>query len=123
MTDMRSVGRHALLDAYGCTTELLRDARALESVLLAAAAQAGARVLHAHFHTFGGAGGVTGVVVLAESHISIHTWPECGLAAVDVFLCGTVSPDVVCETVAQALGAERYDVVLCERGGDGLQAT
>ncbi|WP_051255689.1 adenosylmethionine decarboxylase [Conchiformibius kuhniae] len=82
------MNRHGLLDAYGCPPDLLRDASALQTVLQTAAQAAGATVLWAHFHTFGGAGGVTGVLLLAESHISIHTWPEHGFAAADVFVCG-----------------------------------
>ena len=60
-----------------------------------------------HFHTFGGEGGVTGVLLLAESHLSIHTWPEHGFAAIDIFLCGRLRPEAAKETLQHALKAER----------------
>jgi S-adenosylmethionine decarboxylase len=53
-----------------------------------------ARVLFSHFHAFGEGQGVTGVVLLAESHITIHTWPECGFAAADIFMCGSAQPEL-----------------------------
>lgn len=90
---MRSVpfapGLHLLLDLQGCCG--LDDAERLETVLREAAAAAGAQVLGAAFHPFPG-GGVTGVVLLAESHITLHTWPEARFAAVDIFMCGASDP-------------------------------
>ncbi len=83
-----AVGNHIRADLYGIDAALLRDGPALESLLRRAALEAGARVLSSHFHSFGAEAGVTGVVLLAESHISIHTWPECGMAAADIFMCG-----------------------------------
>jgi S-adenosylmethionine decarboxylase len=86
-----ALGRHLLADFYGIAVHVLNDARALEATLIAAAQAAGAVPLESRFHTFGG-GGVTGVVLLKESHISVHTWPEHGFAAVDVFMCGNARP-------------------------------
>ena len=83
----RSLSRHGLLDLYGCNPALLRDEGRLKTILAAAAQAAQATVLDSRFHTFGGAGGVTGVLLLAESHISIHTWPEHHFAALDIYLC------------------------------------
>ena len=83
-----AIGNHILADLYGINTALLQDGPALESLLRRAAIDAGARVLSSHFHSFGAEAGITGVVLLAESHISIHTWPECGMAAADIFMCG-----------------------------------
>jgi len=83
-----TLGNHILADLYGIDAALLRDGPALESLLRRAAVDAGARVLSSHFHSFGDEAGVTGVVLLAESHISIHTWPECGMAVADIFMCG-----------------------------------
>jgi S-adenosylmethionine decarboxylase len=84
-----AIGGHILADLYGVDASCLCDAAALEQLLRRAARDAGAHVLSSHFHSFGSTGGITGVVLLAESHISIHTWPESGLAAIDIFMCGS----------------------------------
>jgi S-adenosylmethionine decarboxylase len=88
------LGWHLLADLHGVPADRLRDGAALESLLRRAAVQAGARVLASRFHAFGPGCGITGLVLLAESHISIHTWPECGVAAADIFMCGTADPNV-----------------------------
>ena len=84
----RSIGQHCLLDVYQINGYWLQDAVAIEELLRQAAQAAQAHILTSHFHTFGGNGGVTGVLLLAESHISIHTWPEHHYAAIDIFMCG-----------------------------------
>ena len=86
-----ALGRHLLADFYGIAAHVLNDAQALEATLVAAAHAAGAVPLERRFHSFGG-GGVTGVVLLKESHISVHTWPEHCFAAGDVFMCGNARP-------------------------------
>ena len=86
-------GMHMLADLDGVDPGMLRDAGMLERVLKYAAREARATVLFSHFHAFGDGGGVTGVVLLAESHISIHTWPEHGFAAVDIFMCGSANAE------------------------------
>ncbi|UOP00203.1 adenosylmethionine decarboxylase [Kingella potus] len=100
-------GRHGLLDLYGCDASILRDADRLHTLLAQAAAAARATILHSRFHTFGGAGGVTGVLLLAESHISIHTWPEHRYAAADIFLCGKMPAEAARRTIEQGLSARR----------------
>lgn len=80
-------GTHVLIDMHGATR--LDDCAHVETVLREAAIAAGAEILSCHIHHFGEGQGVTGVVLLAESHASIHTWPERGYAAIDLFLCGT----------------------------------
>ena len=83
-----AVGHHILVDLCDVDAATLCDGETLERLLCGAAVAAGARVLSSHFHSFGAGGGITGVVLLAESHISIHTWPEHRLAAADIFMCG-----------------------------------
>ncbi|MCE2510819.1 MAG: adenosylmethionine decarboxylase [Alphaproteobacteria bacterium] len=83
-------GLHILLDFWGC--ERLDDLEAIERALRTAVAAAGATLLNLHLHHFASSGGVSGVAVLAESHISIHTWPERGYAALDIFMCGSCDP-------------------------------
>ena len=87
---MKYAGMHLLVDLWGATN--LADPALIDTALRAAAVKAGATILHSHFHHFTPNGGVSGVVVLAESHISIHTWPERSFAAVDIFMCGACNP-------------------------------
>lgn len=83
-------GTHLIIDLYDAKN--LDDPDRIEAVLVDAARRAGATVLSADFHHFQPNGGVSGVVVLAESHMSIHTWPERDFAALDVFMCGDCKP-------------------------------
>lgn len=87
---VRYAGGHLLLDLWGARN--LTDPEAIETALWEAALAAGATILHTHLHQFGDGGGVSGVLVLAESHISIHTWPERDFAAIDIFMCGACDP-------------------------------
>lgn len=85
--DYVAPGQHLLIDFWGCRH--LQDAAGIETAMRRAAAACGATVLDVHLHSFGENAGVTGVAILAESHISIHTWPEIDYVALDVFVCGS----------------------------------
>src|SRR3954464_2593978 len=100
------LGQHSLIDYHGCDAARLKDTPALRRALLEAVAEAGGTIVTDTFHTFS-PHGVSGVVVIAESHVTVHTWPEHGYAAVDVFSCG-VSLDhaLISEHIKSALGAE-----------------
>ncbi|HEY6927915.1 MAG TPA: adenosylmethionine decarboxylase [Steroidobacteraceae bacterium] len=111
-----AVGNHILADLYGIDAALLRDGPALESLLRKAAVDAGARVLSSHFHSFGAEAGITGVILLAESHISIHTWPECGMAAVDIFMCGAGDAERALEFLVRQLVPTDSESVSIGRG-------
>ncbi|MBF0095127.1 MAG: adenosylmethionine decarboxylase [Alphaproteobacteria bacterium] len=87
---VRFAGTHLLVDMWDAHD--LDDIDVVERSLREAATAAGATILHVHLHHFTPNGGVSGVIVLAESHISIHTWPERGYAALDVFMCGSCDP-------------------------------
>jgi S-adenosylmethionine decarboxylase len=87
---VRFAGMHLLVDLWGANN--LTDPATIDGALREAAEAAGATILHSHFHHFGPDGGVSGVLVLAESHISIHTWPERDFAAIDIFMCGACDP-------------------------------
>jgi S-adenosylmethionine decarboxylase len=87
---VKFAGTHLLIDLWGATN--LGDPDLIDAAMRAAAEEAGATILHSHFHHFSPNGGVSGVVVLAESHMSIHTWPERDFAAVDIFMCGACDP-------------------------------
>ncbi|WP_107868330.1 adenosylmethionine decarboxylase [Neisseria subflava] len=111
-------GNHGLLDLYGCNEAILKDQGRLKTALVAAAQATEATILTEHFHTFGGAGGVTGVLLLAESHISIHTWPERRFAAIDAFICGGMKLEKVKEILCRELAVERVDWTVVNRGSD-----
>ena len=83
-------GSHLIIDLW--EAEGLNDRDRIETALIDAVKAAGATLLHIHLHTFSEGGGISGVAVLAESHISVHTWPEKGYAAFDVFMCGDAEP-------------------------------
>ncbi len=83
-------GLHGIWDIHGVAAEKLSDEQAILLSLHQAAQVVGARVLQSHVHHFGCNMGVTGVLLLAESHISIHTWPEHGYGALDIFMCGQI---------------------------------
>ena len=110
MTDpvISQVGTHVLIDVRGA--KRLDDPAYLEGVLRRSAEAAGATILQAHFHHFGPAMGVTGVLMLAESHISIHTWPETGFAALDIFMCGAAKIEAAIEVIEQAFGDAEIEV-------------
>ena len=109
-------GRHLLADFHGVAAGRLGDAVAIEALLRAAADAAGATPVAGHFHPFGPGLGVTGVLLLKESHISIHTWPEHGFAAVDVFMCGDARPERAVEVIQAALAAESVSLREVARG-------
>jgi len=112
----QAAGTHLLADLHGIAAGPLHDAAAIEALLRGAAGAAGARILHGHFHAFGPEQGVTGVLLLAESHISIHTWPEAGFAAVDIFMCGAARPQLALEHIEQALRPRTRQVRAVARG-------
>jgi S-adenosylmethionine decarboxylase proenzyme len=86
---MNALGLQILAEYYSCDRELLNNAGAIEKYMKHAALEAGATIVTTAFHTFNPFG-VSGVIVIAESHLSIHTWPEYGYAAVDIFTCGDI---------------------------------
>jgi S-adenosylmethionine decarboxylase len=102
MTSARRSGKHWIVEFYGAHS--LGNTRVIRKALRSAALRSGATLLKTQLHHFGEGGGVTGVALLAESHISIHTWPECDYAAIDIFMCGErCSP-------AKALASLRNDL-------------
>ncbi|PRC94691.1 adenosylmethionine decarboxylase [Solimicrobium silvestre] len=109
-------GQHLFADLYGINPDKLNDAATVELLLRESANAAGATILCSHFHAFGSGQGVTGVVLLAESHISIHTWPEFGFAAVDIFMCGNSKPDRALDVIQSALQASKSSVQTISRG-------
>lgn len=107
-------GAHLLIDIWGASR--LDDPAHIDAALCKAALAAGATILHSHFHHFTPNGGVSGVVVLAESHISIHTWPERDFAAVDIFMCGECNPHDAIPILQGAFSPSRMDIDEQRRG-------
>lgn len=107
-------GAHLLVDFWGASR--LNDPELMQKALCEAAESAGATVLHVHVHEFGGGGGVSGVAVLAESHISVHTWPELDYAAFDVFMCGNCRPDIAARVLDKYFRPARSEVIEQKRG-------
>ncbi len=111
---VRFAGMHLLIDLWGATN--LDSPELIDETLCAGAVAAGATILHSHFHHFTPNAGVSGVVVLAESHISIHTWPERGFAALDVFMCGACDPYKVVPYLKAAFGPDSVRISEQKRG-------
>ncbi len=113
---MKPLGRHVLAEIYGCDFEILNDVKKVEEIMVNAALESGAEVREYVFHKFSPQG-VSGVVVISESHLAIHTWPELGYAAVDVFTCGdTVNPWDACNFLTRQFGAKDMAAQETKRG-------
>lgn len=113
---MKALGRHILAEFFECDTHILNDSKLIEIYMKQAAIDCNATIINSVFQTFN-PHGVSGVVVIAESHLAIHTWPEYGYAAVDVFTCGdTVDPWVATRSLQEALKAKKVTTVELNRG-------
>lgn len=110
-----AVGKHCILELYDCDCARLDDEAFLRDTITTAAKRAGATLLNLITHRFEPQG-VTGLALLAESHISIHTWPESGYAAVDVFTCGDhTMPEKACQVLWEELGSGRHKLTSFRR--------
>ncbi len=110
---MKTIGRHLIAEYYECSSHVLNDTEIVRRAMLDAAHAVGATVLGDVFHHFDPQG-VSGTVVIAESHLSIHTWPENGYVAVDIYTCGGLDPRKGFELLAERLqaGSSRVQEVL-----------
>lgn len=111
---VKYAGTHLLIDLWGATR--LDDIELVEEALRKSAIEGGATILHCHLHHFEPNGGISGVVVLAESHISIHSWPERGYAALDVFMCGDCDPYKAIPVLKEAFKPEFVTLSESKRG-------
>src|SRR6185369_187493 len=113
---MVNLGRHIIVEFYGCPQELLNEVTHIEQSFIQAAQASDATVINSTFHHFSPFG-VSGVVVIQESHLAIHTWPEFGYAAIDIFTCGhTVDPWVCYKYLYDALKAAHGSAIEMGRG-------
>ena len=111
---IRFAGKHLIIDLFGA--KRLDDIAFIDATMRDCIEVSGATLLHLHLHHFTENGGVSGVAVLAESHISIHSWPEYGYAAMDVFMCGETEPHLAVEVLRRAFRPERVEVAEHRRG-------
>ena len=111
---LKFAGRHLLIDIWGATN--LDNLSHVEATMRAAVEAAGATLLNLDLHYFTPNGGISGVAVLAESHMSIHTWPERGYAALDVFVCGTADPYKTVPVLKKAFNPEQVQLTDHRRG-------
>lgn len=120
---MRSLGHQIVAEFYSCDKELLNNVEYIRNNMLEAAVKSGATIVTETFHHFS-PHGVSGAVIIAESHLAIHTWPEYGYAAVDLFTCGdSVSSEVGFSHLRQALKATHVSTMELHRGQvDMMQA-
>ena len=117
---MNSLGRHILVEFFGCKPEIMNDVAGIEKSMVDAASTAGATVINSTFHHFSPYG-VSGVVVIQESHLAIHSWPEYGYAAVDLFTCGeAVDPWISFEYLKEKFEAQNYSAIELRRGSRAL---
>lgn len=113
---LEQLGRHILVEYYNCDMEILKCHSKIEKMMVEAAEKANATVVQSVFHLFN-PWGVSGAVVIQESHLTIHTWPEFGYAAVDLFTCGdSVNPWVAFDYLNDQLKAERSESMEVTRG-------
>ncbi len=113
---MKALGRHLLIEFYGCDSAILDDVAGIEEHMRTAARKANSTIVNSTFHRFKPYG-VSGVVVIAESHLSIHTWPEYGYAAVDLFTCGdSVDPWKAFEYLKNVMNSQDQSVIELQRG-------
>ncbi len=101
---MKTIGRHLIAEYYDCQQDLLNSVAFIRDMMLRSATEMGATVVGETFHAFS-PHGVSGTVVIAESHLSIHTWPENGYVAVDIYTCGGLNPNIAFAQIGRELGA------------------
>lgn len=114
--DKGQLGKHILVEFYNCDEEILNDADKIEIYMNEAAIAAKATIVQSVFHVFN-PHGISGAIIIMESHITIHTWPEYGYAAVDLFTCGdTIDPWTAFEYLKEKLKSKKYETSEVARG-------
>lgn len=110
------VGTHIIIDLYGCPPSLLNQPEKVKDILLEAAKISNSTILHTKFHTFP-TNGVSGIILISESHLSIHTWPECNYASIDIYTCGTKTfPQKAADFIIEKFKSKKPTIMKIERG-------
>ncbi|RMG70443.1 MAG: S-adenosylmethionine decarboxylase proenzyme [Nitrospirae bacterium] len=113
---MHALGKHLLVELKDCNPEVIKDLNTVREAMLTAARQARATIIDVAFHEFSPFG-ISGMVVIAESHLSIHTWPEYGYAAVDIFTCGDIiKPELAARYLIERFESKNPSIVEMKRG-------
>lgn len=113
---MEALGRQILVEFYDCDSDKINDVEFIESSFLSAVRTSKATIISHNFHKFS-PHGISGVVVIAESHVTIHSWPEYNYAAVDIFTCGdTIDPWVIQENLKKAFNSKNTSSMEMKRG-------
>ncbi|WP_102026813.1 adenosylmethionine decarboxylase [Salirhabdus sp. Marseille-P4669] len=113
---METMGRHVIAELWNCNADKLNDMNLIEKVFVHAALKSGAEVREVAFHKFA-PHGVSGVVIISESHLTIHSFPEHGYASIDVYTCGDrIDPNVAAEYISESLEAKVVEKVEVPRG-------
>ena len=113
-----ALGRHIIVEYYDCDSETLRQPKLVEQYMKQAAILTNATIVESFFHHFS-PWGVSGAVIIAESHLTIHTWPEYGYAAVDLFTCGDLDPWKGFDYLEDVFGAKHSESMELTRGVEG----
>ncbi|WLR50178.1 adenosylmethionine decarboxylase [Bacillus tianshenii] len=118
---MDTMGRHVIAELWDCNTDKLNDMDLIERIFVDAALKAGAEVREVAFHKFA-PHGVSGVVIISESHLTIHSFPEHGYASIDVYTCGDrIDPNVAADYIAEALESKKRENIEVPRGMGPVQ--
>lgn len=117
---METMGRHVISELWGCDFEKLNDMEQIEQIFADAALKSGAEIREVAFHKFAPQG-VSGVVIISESHLTIHSFPEHGYASIDVYTCGDMDPNIAANYIAEALGAKTRENIELPRGMGPVQ--
>ncbi|WP_409297287.1 adenosylmethionine decarboxylase [Peribacillus sp. SCS-26] len=112
---METMGRHVISELWGCDFEKLNNMEQIEQIFVDAALKSGAEVREVAFHKFAPQG-VSGVVIISESHLTIHSFPEHGYASIDVYTCGEMNPNIAADYIAEALNAQTIEKIELPRG-------
>jgi S-adenosylmethionine decarboxylase len=113
---MDTMGRHVIAELWNCNVEKLNNLKLIETIMVDAALEAGAEIREVAFHKFAPMG-VSGVVIISESHLTIHSFPEHGYASIDVYTCGDIiDPNVAAQYITEKLEATKYEAIEVARG-------
>lgn len=113
---MDTMGRHVIAELWNCNVEKLNNLKLIEKIMVNAALESGAEIREVAFHKFAPMG-VSGVVIISESHLTIHSFPEHGYASIDVYTCGdTIDPNIAAKFITKQLEATRCESIEVARG-------